>query len=122
MDLRKIAVIENTVIEYMSPELLFLAHSGQPYRGTLYIHLVSKGESVNLVDLKKYITSLRSCIFTAENIAHEIFKKIHTAIKVDTLGVIVDLAARGGIQQRIRFGEVFEPTRKQNIFQVSQNA
>ncbi len=119
MDLRKIAVIENTVIEYMSPELLFLAHSGQPYRGTLYIHFVSKGESVDLVDLKKYITSLRACIFTAENIAHEIFSKIHTAIDVNALGVIVDLSARGGIQQRIHFGAVFEPVKKQNIFQVS---
>ena len=119
MDLRTIAVIENTTIEYMSPELLFLAHSGQPYRGTLYIHFVSKGESVNLVDLKQYITSLRDCTFTAENIAHEIFSKIQSAIDVDTLGVIVDLSARGGIQQRIHFGVAFEPVRKQNIFQVS---
>ncbi|MDQ7047777.1 MAG: hypothetical protein Q9M39_09305 [Sulfurovum sp.] len=116
MDLRTIAVIKDTMVEYTSSELLFLSHSGQPYRGTLYIHFVSKGESVNLVDLKKYITSLRSAIFTAENIAHEIYMKIHTAINVDTLGIVVDLAARGGIQQRIRFGEIFEPTRKQNIF------
>lgn len=120
MDLRTVAVIENTTIEYMSPELLFLAQSGQPYRGTLYIHFVSKGESLNLLDLKKYITSLRSCTFTAENIAHEIFNKIYTTINVDTLGVIVDLSARGGIQQRIHFGTVFEPVRKQNIFQVTQ--
>jgi NADPH-dependent 7-cyano-7-deazaguanine reductase QueF len=120
MELRKVSVIENTTIEYMSPELLFLAKSGQPYRGTLYIHFISKGESVNLVDLKKYITSLRACTFTAENIAYEIFNKIHSAIDVDTLGVIVDLTARGGIQQRVHFGTFFEPVKKQNIFQVNQ--
>lgn len=120
MELRKISVTEHTTIEYMSPELLFLAQSGQPYRGTLYIRFISKGESVNLMDLKKYITSLRACIFTAENIAHEIFSKIALAIDVDTLGVIVDLTARGGIQQRISFGAVFEPVKKQNIFQVNQ--
>lgn len=121
MELRKVAVIEHTTIEYMSPELLFLAQSGQPYRGTLYIHFISKGESVNLVDLKQYITSLRARTFTAENIAHEIFNKIHSAIDVDTLGVIVDLTARGGIQQRIHFGAAFEPVKKQNIFQVSSH-
>ena len=121
MDLRKVTVIENSNIEYMSPELLFLAHSGQPYRGTLYIHFVSKWESVNLIDLKKYITSLRACTFTAENIAHEIYSKINTAIDVDTLGVIVDLSSRGGIQQRIHFGAAFEPVKKQNIFQVSSH-
>lgn len=120
MDLKKVAVIAHTTVEYMSPELLFLAQSGQPYRGTLYIHFISKGESVNLIDLKKYITSLRACTFTAENIAHEIFNKIHSSIDVDTLGVIVDLTARGGIQQRIHFGAAFEPIKKQNIFQVSQ--
>lgn len=121
MELRKVAVIEHTTIEYMSPELLFLAQSGQPYRGSLYIHFISKGESVNLVDLKKYITSLRSRTFTAENIAHEIFNQIHSTIDVDTLGVIVDLTARGGIQQRIHFGAAFEPVKKQNIFQASQH-
>ncbi|MEA2047624.1 MAG: hypothetical protein U9O64_04165 [Campylobacterota bacterium] len=119
MDLTKVAIVEKTRIEYMSPELLFLAKSGQPYRGTLYIHFISKGESVDLTDLKKYITSLRACTFTAENIAYIIFNKIKTAIDVDTLGVIVDLSARGGIQQRIHFGASFTPVKKQNIFQVS---
>ena len=118
MTLGKIEIIENTNIEFMSPELLFLAHSGQPYRGTLYIHFVSKGESINLVDLKHYITSLRSCSFLAENIAYEIFSKIKATIDVDFLGVIVDLSSRGGIQQRIHFGEIFEPVRKKHVFQV----
>lgn len=116
MKLGKVKVVADTNIEYMSPELLFLAQSGQPYRGTLYVHFVSKGESVNLVDLKKYITSLRACTFTSENIAYEIFSKIKMAINTDTLGVIVDLSSRGGIQQRIHFGEIFEPVQKKPIF------
>jgi NADPH-dependent 7-cyano-7-deazaguanine reductase QueF len=118
MDFRKVDAQEGTKIEYMSPELLFLAQSGQPYRGTLYVHFTSKGESFNLVDFKKYITSLRSVTLTAENIAYEIYQKIQTNVNVDALGVIVDLTARGGIQQRIRFGEDFTPVKKQNIFQV----
>lgn len=118
MDLRAIDVIEHTTIEYMTPELLFLALSGQPYRGTVYIHFVSEGKSIDLLDLKRYITSLRACTFTAENIAYEIYTKIHTAIDVETLGVIVDLSARGGIQQRIQYGKKFELVKKKNIFQV----
>lgn len=118
MDFRKVDAQEGTKIEYMSPELLFLAQSGQPYRGTLYVHFTSKGESFNLVDFKKYITSLRSVTLTAENIAYEIYQKIQTNVNVDALGVTVDLTARGGIQQRIRFGEDFTPVKKQNIFQV----
>lgn len=118
MDFRKVDVKEGTTVEYMSPELLFLAQSGQPYRGTLYVHFISQGESFNLLDFKKYITSLRSVTLTAENIAYEIHQKIRSNINVDSLGVIVDLTARGGIQQRIAFGEDFIPVKKQNIFQV----
>jgi len=118
MDFRKVDVKAGTKIEYMSPELLFLAQSGQPYRGTLYVHFASKGESFNLRDFKKYITSLRSVTLTAENIAYEIYETIQTNVDVDSLGVIVDLTARGGIQQRISFGEDFIPVKKQNIFQV----
>lgn len=118
MEFRKVDVQEGTKIEYMSPELLFLAQSGQPYRGTLYVHFSSKGESFNLIDFKKYITSLRSVTLTAENIAYEIYQKIQTNVNIDSLGVIVDLTARGGIQQRICFGEEFTPVKKQNIFQV----
>lgn len=118
MDFGKVNVKEGTKIEYMSPELLFLAQSGQPYRGALYVHFVSKGESFNLLDFKKYITSLRAVTLNAENIAYEIFEKIQTNVDVDALGIIVDLTARGGIQQRICFGASFEPVKKQNIFQV----
>lgn len=118
MDFRKVNVKEDTKIEYMTPELLFLAQSGQPYRGTLYVHFVSKGESFNLVDFKKYITSLRAATLNAENIAYEIFEKIRANVDVDALGIIVDLTARGGIQQRIGFGANFEPVKKQNIFQM----
>ena len=118
MELATVNVVENTTIGYMSPELLFLAESGQPYRGTLYIHFISKGKSIELLDFKKYITSLRSCTFIAENIAYEIYRKIDTVIETENLGVIVDLSSRGGIQQRICFGTVFEPVKKQIIFQL----
>ena len=46
------------------------------------------------------------------------YEKIDNAIKTNKLGVIVDLTARGGIQQRISFGEDFVPVSKENIFQV----
>jgi len=118
MALGTVDIIEHTHIEYMTPELFFLGKSGQPYRGTVYIHFISEGKSIDLLDLKKYITSLRSCTFMAENIAYEIYSKVNMVLEVDTLGVIVDLSARGGIQQRIQFGENFEPTKKQHIFQI----
>lgn len=118
MDLGKVTAKEGTLIEYMSPELLFLAQSGQPYRGTLYIKFISKGESVDLVDLKKYITSLRSTTLNSEDIAFTIYDKIAASIRTEALGVVVDLNARGGIQQRISYGNSFEPVKKQNIFQT----
>jgi len=119
MEFRKMNAKEGTKIQYMSPELLFLSQSGQPYRGTLYINFVSKGETFNLIDLKKYITSLRSVTINSEDIAYEIYAKISSNIKVKTLGVIVDLSARGGIQQRLAYGEDFQEIKKANVFQVT---
>lgn len=119
MLLRKIALKEGSLLEYSSPELLFLAQSGQPYRGTLYVKFLSKGETFDLRDFKQYITSLRQMTFNAEDIACEIFETIKTNVSVENLGVVVDLSARGGIQQRISFGASFEPVQKANIFQVS---
>ncbi|MFK5976238.1 MAG: hypothetical protein QM493_06995 [Sulfurovum sp.] len=116
--MRKVEVKKGTNIQYSSRELLFLAPSGQPYRGTIYINFISKGESINLLDLKKYITTLRDTISTSENIAFIIFDKINSAIKTKKLGVVVDITARGGIQQRVSFGKAFEPIVKNNIFQV----
>lgn len=118
MTLKKISIQKKTNIEYTSKELLFLAQSGQPYRGTLYIHFTSQGETIDLLDFKKYITSLRSVTLHAENIAYTIYQKIDDTITTNNLGVIVDLTARGGIQQRISFGEKFEPIIKENIFQI----
>ena len=118
MDFAKVAVKEGTKIQYMSPELLFLAPSGQPYRGTLYVNFTSKGESFDLVDFKRYITSLRALTFHAENIAYEIFETIQSNVEVDSLGIIVDLTARGGIQQRIQFGTDFDMIKKQTMFQM----
>ncbi len=116
--MRRVEVKKGTTIQYCSKELLFLATSGQPYRGSVYINFISKGESINLLDLKKYITTLRDTITTSENIAFIIFDTIDSAIKTKRLGVIVDITARGGIQQRVSFGKAFEPISKSNIFQV----
>lgn len=118
MTLRKITIQEGTTIEYASKELLFLAQSGQPYRGTVYIRFNSQGETFNLLDFKKYLTSLRSVTLNAEDIAHTFYQKIDESIKSNNLGIVVDLTARGGIQQRITFGEYFLPIIKENIFQV----
>jgi len=118
MTLRKITIQVGSNIEYCSKELLFLAQSGQPYRGTVYINFTSNGESFNLIDFKKYLTSLRSITLNAEDIAYTIYEKINDSISTYNLGVVVDLTARGGIQQRIGFGEHFEPVVKANIFQV----
>ena len=118
MKLEKIQIAKGTNIQYLSHELLFLAHSGQPYRGTIYVNFTSCGETCNLLDLKKYITSLRDKKLNAEDIAYEIFTTISQSIKTKELGVIVDLTARGGIQQRISYGTAFNTIQKENIFQV----
>ena len=118
MILNKLSIQKGTNIEYTSKELLFLAQSGQPYRGTLYLNFTSQGDTIDLLDFKKYITSLRSVTLNAEDIAYTIYTKIEDAINTNNLGVVVDLTARGGIQQRIRFGEYFEPVVKGNVFQV----
>jgi NADPH-dependent 7-cyano-7-deazaguanine reductase QueF len=118
MRLAKIPLKKGTKVQYMSPELLFLAPSGQPHRGTVYVGFTSKGEGFDLVDFKQYITSLRTLTSYAENIAYEIFQTIEKNCNVKSLGVIVDLTARGGIQQRIQFGDDFEVVKKQIMFQV----
>jgi NADPH-dependent 7-cyano-7-deazaguanine reductase QueF len=118
MNLKKIEIQKGTNIEYLSKELLFLAQSGQPYRGTLYIKFTSEGETFHLPDFKKYITSLRSQKFYAEDIAYEIYKTVSNEIVTTDLGVSVDLTARGGIQQRISYGTEFLITKKENIFQL----
>jgi len=116
--MQKLQIQKDTRVQYLSHELLFLAQSGQPYRGTLYVNFTSEGETFNLLDFKKYITSLRDIKLNAEDIAYEIFTTISKSITTKDLGVIVDLTARGGIQQRISFGKEFNVTHKENIFQV----
>lgn len=118
MSLKKINIQQGSHIEYSSKELLFLAQSGQPYRGTVYVNFTSQGETIDLIDFKKYITSLRSVTLNAEDIAFTIYQKLNESFSSMNLGVIVDLTARGGIQQRIGFGEKFEPIIKENIFQI----
>ncbi|WP_457749711.1 hypothetical protein [Sulfurimonas sp.] len=118
MKLTPLHVREHTIIQYMSRELLFLAHSGQPYRGSVYINFTSNGETFDLPDFKKYLTSLRDKTFNAEDIAYEIYETITKSIQTENLGVIVDLTARGGIQQRLCYGAEFHALQKENIFQV----
>ena len=118
MSLKVIKIQKGTKIEYTSAELLFLAKSGQPYRGSLYVNFVSLGESFDTLDFKHFITSLRSQTFYAEDIAYEIFNKIDKSIKSKNLGVVVDLSARGGLQQRLSYGHEFSVVEKNSIFQV----
>jgi len=120
MSLQKIDIQKGTRVEFHSNELLFLAVSGQPYRGSLYVKFESQGESFNLVDFKRYITSLRSKVLNAEDIAYEIYTTVEGSIDSKNLGVVVDLSARGGLQQRLSFGTEFVVTQKNNIFQVGQ--
>lgn len=118
--MQRIEIQKGTRIAFNSNELLFLAHSGQPYRGSFYVSFESLGESFDTRDFKRYITSLRAKTLNAEDIAYEIYSKIESSIESKNLGVIVDLSARGGIAQRLSYGAVFEPVIKNNIFQVGQ--
>jgi NADPH-dependent 7-cyano-7-deazaguanine reductase QueF len=118
MLLKTLSLQKGSRLEYSSLELLFLGQSGQPYRASLFIKFTSKGEGFDLRDFKRYLTSLRAKTFYSEDIAHEIFSTISNSISADDLGVIIDITARGGIQQRVSFGEEFTPTKKANIFQI----
>jgi len=118
MSFRKLAIHKGSKIQYSSSELLFLAKSGQPYRGTFYINFTSKGEGFDMRDFKTYLTSLRSMSLNAEDIAYEIYTKILESVEVKDLGITVDLTARGGIQQRISFGADFDVVQKPNMFQA----
>jgi len=118
MQLQKVDIVKNTQLQYLSHELLFLAQSGQPYRGSIYVSFISLGETFNLLDFKKYITSLRDKKYNAEDVAYEIFATITKSIETQDLGVVVDLTARGGIQQRISYGTEFSVVQKENTFQV----
>jgi NADPH-dependent 7-cyano-7-deazaguanine reductase QueF len=120
MSLKKIQIHKGTRVEFHSNELLFLAKSGQPYRGSLYVKFESQGESFDLVDFKRYITSLRCKTLNAEDIAYELYSTIENSINAKNLGVVVDLSARGGLQQRLSFGSEFIVTKKNNIFQVGE--
>ena len=118
MKLTPLHVTQETNIQYLSHELLFLAKSGQPYRGSVYINFSSIGETFDLRDFKTYLTSLRSKIYNAEDIAFVIYETIAKSIQTKNLGVIVDLTARGGVQQRLSYGAEFIAVQKENIFQV----
>lgn len=118
MKLNKIEIYKGTKVEFNSNELLFLARSGQPYRGSLYVRFDSLGESFDLRDFKRYITSLRSETLNAEDIAYRIYSTIEASIVAKDLGVVVDLSARGGIAQRLSYGTPFSVTQKNNIFQI----
>ncbi len=117
-EFRQIEVSTGTEVEYYSQELIFLAISGQPYRGSIYVHFTTKSKVMNLMDFKKFITSLRDITLPSENIAQYIFDKIIEYTNED-LGIIVKLTARGGIQQTIKYGDSFSiETNKKNVFQV----
>lgn len=105
-------------VEISSPELLWLAESGQPYRGTLYIQFISNGRTVDMLSLKRYITSLRQQKFLLEDIADVIYEKL-SGLENLQLGVTVKTTARGGISSTIRAGVDFrDPESKPIVFGI----
>ena len=88
-----------TYIEVSSPELMWLGNSGQPYRGTLYIQYINNGSVTNLLDIKKYIGTLRGEVVLLEDIAF----KIYNSIGIDNAIVTVKTTARGGISSTIKY-------------------
>jgi len=102
--MKAISVMQNNDIELSSPELLFLAKSGQPYRGSVYVHYITGCVSIDLVSFKRFITSLREVTLTSEDIAQHIYKEINKVLNTESLNVTVYLTARGGIQQKISYG------------------
>ena len=95
-----------STIQLSSPELMWLAESGQPYRGTLHIQYINKGLVIELISLKKYITRLRDHKIQLEEIA----ETIHTDLckgkpELSVLRVTVTTTARGGISSTITAGE-----------------
>ncbi len=87
-------------IEFSSPELMWLGLSGQPYRGSLQIEMISNGKSFDLLSLKKYITSLRSQVVILEDIAQKILNDLDL-LENNTLSVSVRTTPRGGISSKI---------------------
>ncbi len=105
-------------IELSSPELLWLAESGQPYRGTLYIQFMSDGKTFDLISLKKYITSLRQKTIILEDIADTILEDMNI-MKNDSIGITVKTTARGGISSTIRAGKEYnQPESKPIVFGI----
>lgn len=116
--LQKRVIQEGSHLEFASNELLFLGSSGQPYRGSLYVAFDSLGEGFELLDFKRFITSLRSKTMSAEDVAFVIYTEIASSINAAQLGVVVELGARGGIMHRVSYGAAFEPHKRANIFQI----
>ena len=102
-ELRDRSVTVGSYIELSSPELLWLGSSGQPYRGTLYIQYITNGKTVEMIDLKKYITSLRQETILLEDIAIHIYSDLVKCLGTD-LQVTVKTSPRGGISSTIRYG------------------
>jgi NADPH-dependent 7-cyano-7-deazaguanine reductase QueF len=107
------------MVELMSPELMFLGVSGQPYRGTLFVSYINKGVVLDMLSFKKFITSLRSEKFLFEEVAKIIYNKLNESLQDnDTLSVMVDLTARGGIQSRTSYGVTHSFTKKPLVFNM----
>lgn len=106
-------------IELSSPELSWLGESGQPYRGTLYIQFMTEGKSLEMLSLKRYITSLRDKVVTLEDIASKILFDLNTNLSNNTLGITVKTTARGGISSTIRAGKEYSmPESKPIVFGI----
>jgi NADPH-dependent 7-cyano-7-deazaguanine reductase QueF len=113
METKTKALIGDSYIEFSSPELIWLGESGQPYRGTLYIQYTANQSAIDLISLKKYITSLRSRIILLEDIAETIYNEL--AIN-DTFSITVKTTARGGISSTIHFGDFYESPQAKPLY------
>lgn len=109
-----------SVVELMSPELMFTGVSGQPYRGTVYIQYVNNGAVLDTLSLKKYITDMRQEKILLEDVPYKFFADISNTIGTGDVNVYVDLTARGGIQSRTSYISFpfAAPEKKNLVFQI----
>lgn len=91
-------------IEQSTHELMFLGHSGQPYRGVLGVQYTTNNKAIEAISLKKYIETLRRETMLLENSAKIIHDNINTVLQSDTLCVTVRTTPRGGVSSTVKYG------------------
>lgn len=95
---------EGSYVELSTHELLFLGMSGQPYRGILGIQFITSKQSIDFIELKKYVESLRRVHIRLEDSAKKIHDDIDKFLKNSTLKITVKTTPRGGFSSTIIYG------------------